>query len=414
MVIKRVYNKYDTLVFLLVFSLLAGAMPGLMQLSRTLAILFIPFLSSTKNYIYEVRRICKWLIIWSLLAVFSLIWTRDFSSGLDEVIGIAVYSLLFSEIVIFAQKAFSPRMSIAYGWVVGMFFSVLIALWELNTGNHLSMTKFADNHYFNDGGIAVLHTFASVTFGNYNGYVVYICFGMPFVLCAFIKSERLIEKIVLVFSILASLYVMFMNASRGGLLTLAILLFSTFAFGKNMGLKARMKMFGFLVIILLFVVTNWEVLSFYINVRTEGGTESVQDEVRWEIWGRAIKCFFMSPLLGTGAGSIVECMKSVSPAGSVVIPHNVLLEILVQYGIVIGFIVCKFFYTLVKGCAKFVHDNTRILLLASLATQPFTLIIDSAYLRNPAFWVFFASLYVWISQNYSSLNKNRIEYGYIF
>lgn len=123
------------------------------------------------------------------------------------------------------------------------------------------------------------------------------------------------------------------------------------------------------------------------------GDSSFEDEPRYDIWMRALKCFWPTLGLGTGVGSIMASMKAISSSGDVIVPHNAVLEILVQYGVVICLLCIGFVVRLFKA-RKYASDRyTKALIYSTILSLIPILIIDSSYLISPAFWAFFASLF---------------------
>ena len=123
------------------------------------------------------------------------------------------------------------------------------------------------------------------------------------------------------------------------------------------------------------------------------GTNLVEDNSRINIWHDALRVFYDSYGIGSGVGSLSRSMGEVATQ-TFIATHNMLLELLVQYGCVIFFIVILFLYKLLKRAFVIRDKSRKFLLLLALFPLPIYLIIDSSYLLSPSLYIFVSSLYV--------------------
>lgn len=388
---KTSYNKEDGILFILLASLAAGSLSGLMQLPRTFSILFFFFLITKYRPTKILSKALKFLSFWFAWAAFSLIWSSDFSNGIRELILLLTNFLLFFEIVYYAGRSTNLMKILTLGWCTAFMITATIGVWEILTDNHLSLSSHGDNAYMIADGQYLAHHYASATFVNFNSYVVFICYCVPFILYSYFQSTKLLGKILTILLLLVSVFILFMNASRGGILALAFqvsLFFMPLMFGKG----AKGTILGLLIILIAGFCVFWDEISLYITVRS-AGTSSFEDEPRYDIWMRALKCFWPTFGIGTGVGSVMASMRSISNPGDVIIPHNAVLEILVQYGVVICFICVRFVLRIFRA-RKYTRDKyMKALITSSILSLVAILIVDSGYLLSPSFWAFFASLY---------------------
>lgn len=385
-----VINKFDKMLFLILLSLAAGSIGGALIPTRVLAILFIPFLDMSVIKTKYSRSIYHFFIVWLLYCIFSLIWTSDISQGLKEIVYYPIHMLLFLEMLCFSRLAKKPLKSITNGWIAALVITSFIAMWELFTGNHLSISKLEEDS-FNAGGYLINHMFASVTFGNYNGYVTFLVYGLPVLLYHFLTTTRISQKILCILLLSTTCYTLFMNSSRGGLLSLLIIFIVYLIRGLKLNDRGvRFSFYIVSVLALLIIYYYWDILSIYLSIRTN--TNSYTEDARWGIWRNAIACLCNSFFIGTGIGSIITSMKSVAKLGDVIIPHNLFLEYAVQYGFVLTICVISFLCKLFKKSLSILNPANKSLTLAIFCSLPFVSIIDSSYLLNPSTWVYFATL----------------------
>lgn len=395
------YNKYDAYLFLLITALVCGNLGGALQVSRMLAIVLFPFLinllgKETDTYLINIRKFC---MFWVLYNIISLVWTSNFYNGLKECVYYVVHFIYFLEVIEFSREAFQAKRSISVGWMVGLSISLIIAIWEIKTDNHLSVSKYGEAIAMNMGGTIVLHNFASVTFGNYNGYVVYLCMCVPF-LFYFLNENRFFYYVVLIVSLTACIYVLFTNGSRGGILTFSIFLCYFFVSSMRRGNISLIATGAIFVALMFFIIYFWNSFSSFFLARVSGG---VNDQGRWEIWGRSMRVFISSYGFGSGVGSIVESLRRISFTGDILICHNAFLELLVQYGIFI-FIPCMCFLWGIFKRTRYVDDiNAKMIVFGSFLIMLPLFIIDSGIILLPHFWAFISSLVVFTEIDYRNI-----------
>lgn len=392
---KGNYNKYDTYIFFLIVSLVFGNIGGALMAVRVLAILLIPALlkkyKGCKDYI---RNYFVFFVFFYAFCLLSILWTADRTEALKELIYFPIHFLLFAEILVFSRFAKNPLKTISVAWLLSTLLTLIVAVWEFSTNSHLSVASYIDDdELFNIGGILIERPYASVTFGNFNGYVVYLCFAMPFLYYYVLNNYKNTKK--LIFSLIAlftSIFVIIANASRGGLLSLGIMAMLFFVMTK----RNKYKLFILLVSTLLvvyFVIPRLESLFFVINAKSEDGG-LLEDQGRIVIWMVALRVFSNYLFMGSGVGSIAAAMKAINP-NTINITHNMFLEILVQYGIVFFLFFISYLLKLFRQSKKTEDRSIKILLYMALLALPIYSIIDSGYLLNPIVYVAFSCFTVY-------------------
>lgn len=405
----KTYNQYDKYILLLIISLAFGNIGGALQISRFFAIIFIPqFLTCYSSSSYYAKGYYKFFITLIFYGVFSLLWSYNAGRGFEELIYYIVHSFLFLEILVFSKKANNPANFITLGWTISVAITLIIAMWEVTTDNHLSYSQQQSNLVMNMGGNMMLtHKFASVTFYNYNSYVTFLCFSLPFILYrmrqfAVDKTEKLFVLAVVSLSVICILY----NASRGGLLSCLIMVI-TYMFSSQSRKSSFRILFVTLIVSasVLYVFRDDLLLVITARLTSEG---SLGEESRLVIWESAIKLFLHTLGLGVGLGGMTDGMKLFSRNG-ILIPHNMLLEILVQYGVFFFSVVILFLMKSLFLIKKIKDINIRLLLNMIFFAFPVYSIIDSGYLLQPHFYAFFSSLVVFCNYQriQSSINISR-------
>ena len=182
-----------------------------------------------------------------------------------------------------------------------------------------------------------------------------------------------------------------MNASRGGLLALAVtsIAFMFFLFRKTNSKKFVILFACFLI---GFLIYSWDSISFLIMGR-QAQAGDIQDEARWPVWINAISVLIDTYGLGSGVGGLSEAMSQYKTT-SVLAPHNAFLEILSQYGVIVFVSFVAFIYRIWKRSIKLDNYHYRVIVYSSLLAMPAIFIINSVNLNQPYFWAFFSSLFV--------------------
>lgn len=391
---KRKINKYDAFIFVLIASLLFGCLGGALMLVRVLTILFIPVLIFKYRFCRDyVQKYSLVFILFYIFCLISLLWTADIKEAWKELVYYPVHLLLFLEILVFSRFAKNPLKSISTGWLIGVGLTLVVAVWEIVTSNHLPTSMFeAEDEVVRVGGISIERPFAAATFGNFNSYVVYICFAMPFLYYYILNNYRQVLKTILSTIILvSSIIVILVNASRGGLLTSAVM----GAIFLLMTKKSKYKtlfVIALAVFAVIFIVPRMETLFLAMSLKSEGGG-AFTDEGRIEIWMVSLEVLANYGFIGTGIGGMAAAIKAYNPS-VINITHNMFLELLVQYGVLFFIFFMVYLFKLFLQARKQKNSSIKILLYMALLAMPIYSIIDSGYLLNPIIYTALASLTV--------------------
>lgn len=343
-------NKYDKFLIVLLASMMFGGIGGALTIPRVAAILLFPYLTkgmrSCGYYISKYKTFFTVFICWCVL---SMVWTTDKMQGFKELCYHTVHFVYFFEILVFSKFANKPLQSIILGWILSAAGSAAIGLWEVTSGNHLSIVASLQDEKSSwnlGGGVTLDQNFARAAYGNYNSFVTYICFAFAFLLYSvFQKGQNLFVRIISICVSVALIAIVILNASRGGLLTIIVFL-AVFIFSK---FRPKYTIpFAVVIMALCLLIANildnpiFELISYRVS---DGGLLNGSD--RFEIWSCAWETYVRSAFIGTGVGSITTSMFITNP-NIIASPHNLFLEILVQY----GFIFCSVIFLFCCGFSK--------------------------------------------------------------
>ena len=177
MKVAKFYNKYDCFIVLLISLLILGNIGGSLQFIRILSLLFLPFVIK-KRYggIWDKCAIC--FLFWFTYAFISLGWTKDINQGIKELFYFIPHMTSFFLIPYLANKANKPMHSLLLGWLLYVFISSPIAFYEIFTDQHFGVLEAKVQNY--GEGIVEMKKYSALFYANYNTFVLYLCYAMPF------------------------------------------------------------------------------------------------------------------------------------------------------------------------------------------------------------------------------------------
>lgn len=409
LLIEKRRNRYDVFLVLLISSLAFCNVGGALQISRLLAILLTPtLLSKLHTCDRSITKVRDFLGLILLYLFFSLLWSFNQMRGVEELIYYGVHFILFLEMIVFARFSNQPIHSIALGWTISVAMTLVVAIWEITTDNHLSYSQQEAGLVSNFGhGIVVDHRFASVTFYNYNSYVTFLCFALPFLYHRLksVYKENFREKVLMITVIALSIVCIIYNASRGGMISLFVI--SLLYLFSNRSLKSSIKSLIFFIAIIgvvFFVFRNDILTAFMARMAVSG---SVGDESRWPIWQNGLRLLQDTYGFGPGVGGLTTGMERYAKGG-ITITHNMILELFLQFGSVFALIILSKLWKLYKNLLKGVYGSLTLLMKMILFSLPIIAIIDSGYFLSPHFYAYCASIMIVSSTKYLNLQTDKL------
>ena len=387
-------NRFDYLIILIIALLAFGNVGGAIQPVRFVALASLPYtiLQLSRNSIYKQVSNVIWLFaFWYGYSVVSMLWTSDTTEGIKELVYYPSHFALFLLIFVLSQKAANPARSIMIGWIAFFLATVPIALNEIFNNVHLSSAKHDADKMSNMGGVLFHRKFASVTFGNMNGYTTVLCLALPFVLSIYQFCKKIKYKLLFWATILCMSYIMLINSSRGGILTLAASVAVFLFYAYKRGSLSLPVLFTLILAAIGIFVYYFDDVFFQIAVRVGDGSGFFEDSGRSSIYGVAFEVFLSTWGVGAGIGSIQASMAQFTTG--ITIAHNLWLEILIQYGVIITIAVLFFGLRIFKRLISH-RNNTYSMLgvIAIVGILPMS-VINSGYLLMPALWAYLVSLY---------------------
>lgn len=401
------YNQYDIFLFVFVISTIFGRY-GILHPSTFLSVIFLPQLISKIRCLTTGghKLIVVFLAFWLLYAFISLFWTPDLHDGFKDLALLFFHAAMFMEIIVLSMSANRPVQTMTNSWICAFLITSVIALWELNTGHHLMSAREEDIYYTNSAGDFYEKEYATVTFYNPNTYCYFICLLFPFLLYSLSQSKNRLFLFVNVVITILAIFIMSKNGSRGGLITMIIMI-SLFVYYKVKGSSVRKKILIFIALILIvsllivFADVLFGTLLFRLSQK-----DLLEDNARLYLWYSSWQLFINSFGLGIGVGGMVFALQHASSnLIGIYYSHNMILEILLEYGLLIALGFISFLFILFKYTKKVNNFYIKAVLMGSLLSFPFYSLINSENLRPTFIWVFFSTLYVFSLPNMNGIKR---------
>ncbi len=276
--------------------------------------------NSFSNIIKSSRWVLNFFSCWILYGLFfaAIIWNE---AGWRNVLYIAINSLGFYNAFVDSYNDEKVRVSLIRGIICGLCANMLVAVWELQTGRHV-MSLTSD----------YLRRFANVPLGFYvntNDLAIVLIFFLVAVTVSYIYNRPNNHlKLAVVGLIIGGCFIVFSTGSLISRATIISLILFSYLFYQ---FKKRRKN-GFIILIIttfflliVLIVDNGNVFNV-LSIRIDDPAFTL----RGDLWSKTLDVFKSTYCIGIGPGQ-----NSVVGVGSV---HNLLLEIVSEYGFIIGFI----------------------------------------------------------------------------
>lgn len=409
------FNKYDRLLVLMCWLMAAGQVGGFLQPVRLLVILLLPLfiddflrpnkvcdapLRETPSFKYE-----RFLFIfWWLYAGLGLLWAIEPTNSIKSFIHLTLCFLSFGEVLWLSAHAKAPQYALLVGWFLMFLTTLPIASYEFLTDHHLSMSVQKSDLMMNVSAHSqIARRFASVTFGNLNSYNVVLCMTFCLMMIHTLRDHRM-SRICGYTAIIGIIVLIICNRSRAALICLIFgLVIYTFALMKQRA-NAQFILFGIFIVLGLFIYQFADMFNAVIDRFKYLGLD---DKGRTEMLVYGIQELKSSHWLGIGIENFAPIMTDKYHT-YIAAPHNLFLEVGVQFGMVIlaGFI--GLFIRIYKESKKGSMFNKMAALLSILPLLPIS-IIDSTYLLKVTTWVYFASIYILCFHQYNDSESTPIS-----
>jgi len=362
--------------------------------------------NNTKIKISKLRRLpmLRFFLFWISYSVFTLLWASDKMLVFKYSYNIGLLFLVF---VIFQYSINTPTKfyKILNFMVLVLTLINFIGIWEIMTGNHILA-----NYLENPARARMLRFTPGGFFMNPNDNAMYVLQILPFSLINFYNEKNYKIKYLSRLNIFLSPIIIAATGSRTMFILCIIMLF-LFAL-PNLKKKSIRRIFT-LSIILLIITTisiniplvNKTISKATDEVRISNLMQSIYEEggsgnIRVNLTLNSIKMMINSYGFGVGAGNhrvlMYEYSSNYYYTGTVAAAHNLLAEILADYGI---FVFALFVFSILKSIKilnikrkNYTVRNQKIAYILLISNVIFVIaaIGSSSIIQIPALWIMLA------------------------
>ena len=401
MLVINVKIKLDYLVIVMIGLLCLGSLGGAFQPVRIFAICMIPYLIKQifDRYLdWRTIFICVFFSWWFIYSIFSIGWTPLPKESFKHIVYQFVNTAIFLLLIVLAKNAKNSFHAIIYGWFCAVSLTLPIAIYEFLTDKHLSISGLPSDTVINTGQDKILYRYADTTFGDLNAYSTFLCYSLFFLLAYLLHEVRLVRRLIVFVVVFLIYFFIFFNASRGAIVSSCILLLFYIYFsvkskiGKNKIKELLYACFAFVVMLILsYLLFGYlDLSSFRFMHRIEMGGLG-EDSARINIYKAAWESIVNYSFVGVGAGSQEYALNEFD--AEVASAHNLMLEVFIQYGLVIFLGFSFFMFIIFFALIEEKNNIKNFLGYSFLGTFLPLFVVVSGYLLDSSFWIFLSSLF---------------------
>jgi len=354
-------------------------------------------------------------MLWLVWAFVSLCWTSVNVYSARHIEGL----IIGTAIILFSLLFLSHRdglRSLHKLWVFAAAVFVTIAVWEVATGLHLSVSREAE-------WVGLRQTYPTAVFHNPNDLATYLCLALPFMFGLLMILKATKARVLVATLLLVSFYLIVLNSSRANivasLIGVGLVLFMP-------GVKQRLRSIAVVFVVggiglLLGYAFFSEAMTSHLDILkalpeqiSSLGAGGVSMTTRIELIRNGWEFLQQSNYLGIGAGAFEYWMieRPIYYAGGIINPHNWWLELLVNYGVGVFVLFLVFYLGVLRSLFHiFRSSQDRMLKVVSLAT--FVALVEfavanassSGLMRHYGMWLLFATALCVI--NYYRITKHK-------
>lgn len=394
-------------LFFMVLTTIAGQLIYLRFLSLyhiVIISLFIMVCIKT-GYVFlgKTFSIMFFLAIWTFEAMISIIWAPDKWLALQYIYYIFLIAAMCVIFHNYIKKDNIEKYAIFMVWV--LFVCNIIAIWETITGNHL-----IQDYLSSSTRLRLLKYVPGTFFRNPNDFATFIIMIIPFSL-ALTQMKGI--RIIAVFNIVGSFFSIFASQSRTQIILLFVI-YICFAY-----FYSKKRVLTFAAIAAVAVVVLYRIYPDFKNLIDTGLKSITRDEIitstaqggsldkRIALLKNGAHILIDTLGFGVGAGCHRAVMAEYAGryywTDNITVMHNLVGEIFVDYGLIIGI---AFIATIVKSIKRLfllykTNDNIIIKQLSlyfaiSLILFPICGISSSSILQLTSLWISLCFISVFI------------------
>ncbi|MDQ0218432.1 O-antigen ligase domain-containing protein [Peribacillus cavernae] len=364
-----------------------------------------------------VKPVLLFLLGWLCFGFISLLWAESLIDGIKELVflGLGIFLILLFTTFFNHRKDYTI---VLYIWLTALLFIIVLGFWNHFTKQALPVSRMYDAPLYIRGR-------PTAVFKNENDLASFLALSV-FLLLPFLHySKRWMLKLIAVFMLLSSLYLINLTLSRANLLAVIIgalfwFLFFTTKKEKQYTLYA-VAVVGIVGMVLFadrFLILFNDVFQTILSLFQPSQNPSDSNDIRVNLIKNALLFLSNTFGFGIGAGNIEHFINShakYSTMGTLNL-HNWWIEILVQYGFIAfaGYVITYIWMivTLLKLFFKSTNNQDRSLseaLCTTIVVFSLASISPSSIMTLNYSWVLWAFAIGYINFRYKNDLKQKPE-----
>ncbi|WP_323593464.1 O-antigen ligase family protein [Aliarcobacter butzleri] len=277
-----------------------------------------------------------------------------------------------------------------------MFITILIAIWEINTAQHLSVSGYNETP-------ELIYNIPTTVYTNSNDYATFLSLSFPFAMFYILTSKKIQLKFFFIVVSFTIAFLIIFIGSRANIISIAIAFMLYFILSNK---QFKIKTIVFFIILILISLISFQEIIKDIIIMVNNNLISIFDSsernmnesniIRINLIYNSIDFLLQTYGFGVGAGNAEIWMEKYASNNTfnVTNPHNWWIELLVNYGIIIFiFYVIIYFRILYQLLLIFMNsqyiDQKEIskVLLVSLFTFLFASVSSSSVMAFIPQWI---------------------------
>lgn len=313
-----------------------------------------------------------------------MVLNSSYVNSENELISFIFYFFLFTNFVNTVSLSKRPIRLLTNIWYFCYIITLPIALIELIFDIHLSTAIVEASPTMVYAGEIVTRKFASVTFANLNSYNTLLGYCLPFIILGLFCVKSKIELFIKILLFISYILITIINASRASFIAFSIASLYIFL---NLSTGIKNKIYFTISLSLLFIPILTTFGDIILLRFIDSGVNDLNREI---LILNSFQSLIEKPY-GVGPGNFKTVMENRFLL-DMTAPHNLFLELGVQYGLqsLLIFLIFPLIYFL--RSRKISTPPVRLSLLASLLTFPIISVIDSGYLNSPFLILYISSI----------------------
>lgn len=287
------------------------------------------------NYL-KVKEYFLFIIVWIIYSLLFLNWSIDQTNGIRYIFYLFIYLSLLICFINYIKNI--QQIKIIFNiWILFLIVTIVIAIWEINTGQHLSTSGYMKSPELT---IKIPTTF----YTNSNDYATFLAISLPFLLFYIWSSKKIYLKLFFLLISFTIAFLILYIGSRANIISISIAFILYFVISnKQFKIKVSVIFIFLFFILFIFFQEIIDNILFMLNnnlmsiIDSSERTMNDSNIVRMNLIYNSIDFLSQTYGFGVGAGNAEAWMEKYGSYDTMGItnPHNWWIEILVNYGLFI-------------------------------------------------------------------------------